>query len=177
MMLPFDQYVAFDQCVVPALLLVVMVGGMRLFYGAWPWEASKTWYRTRPAVDYVEALRGQDHDLVPRMVRNVSDNSGDTFDRSLVVNDNLPPEVASPPKASPPAQQLREPKLTEKPSRVRRRWLKPTRRKQPTHTAETATLTTDAETAPLTTDARTPTVATVEASFVPMLSANVRIGP
>jgi hypothetical protein len=30
---------------------------MRLFYGAWPWEANKTWYRTRQAVAYVESLR------------------------------------------------------------------------------------------------------------------------
>jgi hypothetical protein len=30
---------------------------MRLFYGAWPWETNKTWYRTRQAVAYVESLR------------------------------------------------------------------------------------------------------------------------
>jgi hypothetical protein len=164
MMLPFDQYLAFDQCVVFAFLLVVVVGEMRLFYGAWPWEANKTWYRTRPAVDYVKALRGQKCDMALRPMRNLIDNSGDSFDRRLVVNSDSSPEAVSPPKAPPSAEQLREPKSTEKPPSVRRRWLKSTRRKQPTHSVETAKPTIDAT---------TPTVTKVEANFVPMLSANV----
>ena len=48
---------AFDQFVLAALVLIVFVGGMRSLYGAWPWEANKTWYRTRDAVHYLEALR------------------------------------------------------------------------------------------------------------------------
>lgn len=48
---------AFDEFVLAALVLIVFVGGMRSLYGAWPWEVSKTWYRTRDAVHYLEALR------------------------------------------------------------------------------------------------------------------------
>ena len=49
----------FDQFVLAALVLVIVFGGMRFFYGAWPWEASKTWYRTRETALYVEALRAE----------------------------------------------------------------------------------------------------------------------
>jgi hypothetical protein len=176
MMLPFDQYVAFDQCVVAALLLVVVVGGMRLFYGAWPWEAGKTWYHTRPAVDYVEALRGQNRESVLRPVPNVDATTSDNFDRSLIINnDNLSPEVASPPEAPSAAEQPREPKSEEKPPRARRRWLKSNRRKQLTHPAKAATPI--PETASVTSDAKIPTITTVEASFVSMPSANVSVPP
>jgi hypothetical protein len=49
----------FDQFAVAAPVLIVVFGGMRLIYGAWPWEADKTWYRTRAAVDYVAAVRSK----------------------------------------------------------------------------------------------------------------------
>ena len=56
---PSDRDVPFDQFALSALILVLVGGGMRLFYGAWPWEVHKTWYRTRQAVDFVEALRNE----------------------------------------------------------------------------------------------------------------------
>jgi len=65
----------FDQLVVVWLLLIVVLGGMRLFYGAWPWEASKTWYRTRQAVDYVEALRAEKKPLAVQPPQDAGDIS------------------------------------------------------------------------------------------------------
>ena len=54
MTLPFDKLaITVDELAITALQLVVMLVGMRLLYGAWPWEARKTWYRTRQAVAYV----------------------------------------------------------------------------------------------------------------------------
>jgi hypothetical protein len=65
-----------DQLAVSALLLVLVLGGMRLFYGAWPWEASKTWYRTRQAVAYVESLRAEKKAAPAlRLTEDAEDNS------------------------------------------------------------------------------------------------------
>jgi len=94
MQLPFDEFA------IAALVVVLVVGGMRLFYGSWPWEASKTWYRTRRAVAYVEALRGEKkRDPALGLVQDGVDTSSDSFDRSLTVNDTSPPEVTPPPEA------------------------------------------------------------------------------
>ena len=96
MLLPFDEFA------IAALVAVLVVGGMRLFYGSWPWEASKTWYRTRQAVAYVEALRGEKkRDPAPRLVRDAADTSSDSFDRSLTVYDTSPPAVTPPPPEAP----------------------------------------------------------------------------
>jgi len=92
MLLPFDEFA------IAALVAVLVVGGMRLFYGSWPWEASKTWYRTRRAVAYVEALRGEKK-RDPGATTGAVDTSSDSFDRSLTVNDTSPPEVTPPPEA------------------------------------------------------------------------------
>ena len=62
MRLLFDEFAIaahVDEFAIAALMVVLVVGGMRLFYGSWPWEARKTWYRTRQAVEYVEALAGK----------------------------------------------------------------------------------------------------------------------
>jgi len=109
MMMPFDPLL------VAVLMIAVVISGMRVLYGAWPWEARKTWYRTRLAVDYVEAVRDANREsaLRPlplgegscssdtldgglRALRQVTgDTSGDSFDRSLVVQENSPPEVVT----------------------------------------------------------------------------------
>jgi uncharacterized protein YjeT (DUF2065 family) len=139
MMLPLDQFA------VTALLLVMVVGGMRLFYGAWPWEASKTWYRTRQAVDYVEALRGEKkRDPALQRVGDVVDTSSDSFDRGLLVDDNSPPEGMPPPGAPAVAKEMAASlqKSTKKLPSVRLRSLKSSRRRQPVQVAETALLTT-----------------------------------
>jgi hypothetical protein len=88
---------AFDQFVLAALVLIVFVGGMRSLYGAWPWEANKTWYRTRDAVHYLEALRveksrnpterlGETKETtrVVQLVQDVADTNSDNFDRALI---------------------------------------------------------------------------------------------
>ena len=135
-MLPFDEFA------VTALLLVVVITGMRLFYGAWPWEARKTWYRTRQAVDYVEALRGEKkRDPALQRVGDVVDARSDSFDRDLMVGDNSLPEVTpseAPALAEEVAVSLQ--KATEKPPIVRREWMKSSRHKQPIKPAETALL-------------------------------------
>ena len=137
MILPFEELaINADELVIAALLLVVIVAGMRLFYGAWPWEASKTWYRTRQAVAYVEALRGENkRGAAPQLVPDAVDNGSDSFDRSLTVNDQSPPEVPPPAEGPPASGQL------QKSKRVRRRWRKSSQRMHPTG-AETAPLTT-----------------------------------
>jgi hypothetical protein len=77
---------------------------MRWFYGAWPWEAGKTWYRTRHAVEYVQALRGdkkRDSALpAPGPLGDSVDTSSDSFDRGQIVYDNLAPEMTPPPEAA-----------------------------------------------------------------------------
>jgi hypothetical protein len=135
MMLPFEELaITTDELTIAAVLLVVMLGGMRLLYGAWPWEASKTWYRTRQAVAYVEVLRGEKkRGPAPQLVPDAADNGSDSFDRSLTVNDQSPPEVA-PPEGPPASGQ------PQKSKRVRRRWRKSSQM-HPT-SAETSPLTT-----------------------------------
>jgi hypothetical protein len=137
MMLPFDKLaITADELAITALLLVVVVAGMRLLYGAWPWEARKTWYRTRQAVAYVEALRGEKkRGPAPRPVQDAVDTSSDSFDRSLTVNHTA--EVTPPAEGPPDAGQLQKSKS------VRRR-LARGKSNQPMHP-------TRAETAPLTT--------------------------
>src|SRR5262245_35472621 len=91
MNLPFDQFA------VSAIVLILVGGGMRLFYGAWPWEVRKTWYHTRQAVDFVEALRSEKAPKsgpaltessatthVTRLTQDAVGSSGDSFDRSVV---------------------------------------------------------------------------------------------
>ena len=136
MMLPFEELaITTDELTIAAVLLVVMLGGMRLLYGAWPWEASKTWYRTRQAVAYVEVLRGErKRGTAPQLVPDAVDNGSDSFDRSLTVDDTSPPEV-TPPAEAPAAGQL------QKSKGVRRRWRKSSQRMHPTR-AEAAPFTT-----------------------------------
>jgi hypothetical protein len=137
MVLPFDQFP------IAALVLVLVVGGMRLFYGSWPWEARKTWYCTRQAVEYVEALHGEKRrdpaPLALRLVGDAVDTSSDNFDRSLTVYDNWPPDMSLS-QASADAEELAASlqKSTEKLPIVRRGLLKSSRRKQPKQVAETA---------------------------------------
>ena len=100
MLLPFDEFAIaahVDEFAIAALIVVLVVGGMRLFYGSWPWEVRKTWYRTRQAVEYVEALCGEKSrdpaPPAPRVVGNAVDASNDSFDRSQTVYENrvMPP--------------------------------------------------------------------------------------
>jgi hypothetical protein len=152
---------SFDQLVVVWLLLIVVLGGMRLFYGAWPWEASKTWYRTRQAVDYVEALRAEKKPLAVqplqdagdisahqklmtdavdtstlRQLLNGIDSRSDSFDRSLVFDDSAPEVTPQSPETGTPSAK----KDSEKQPLSRRAWLKSSRRKKPIQATESALL-------------------------------------
>ena len=108
MMMPFDLLV------VAVLMIAVVIGGMRVLYGAWPWEAGKTWYHTRRAVDYVEALRSANREpVLPPLPQGAACSSdsldgrlkalrqmtgetpGDSFDRSLLVQETSPPEAVT----------------------------------------------------------------------------------
>ena len=136
MMLPFDQFA------LSALILVLVGGGMRLFYGAWPWEVRKTWYRTRQAVDFVEALRNEKKHKpalaltedsaithLPRLAEDAVESRNDSFDRSLVF-DNSSPDTTPSPETLPVFKEASSPKTTEKSSITRRRWLTSSRRRQ-----------------------------------------------
>ena len=84
----------FDWLAVAALMFVVVVSSMRLLYGAWPWEAGKTWYRTRQAVGYVAEMRRANREPTLRRLVSAENTSNDSFDRSLMVHDNSPLEAA-----------------------------------------------------------------------------------
>ena len=88
-----------DQLATATATVAMMFIGMRLLYGAWPWEAHKTWYRTRPLVAYVAALQRLRRELPERQVDSSetsnanhagsppslqpgADTSTDTFDRN-----------------------------------------------------------------------------------------------
>ena len=84
----------FDWLAVATLMFIVVVSSMRLLYGAWPWEAGKTWYRTRQAVGYVAEMRRANREPTLRRLVSAENTSNDSFDRSLMVHDNSPPEAA-----------------------------------------------------------------------------------
>src|SRR5262245_45288745 len=66
----------FDELLPTGIVLILVLGCMRLFDGSWPWEAKKTWYRTRQAVDSVEASRAETKsDPAVRPVQDVMDTS------------------------------------------------------------------------------------------------------
>ena len=39
-----------DDAIAALAMVTAMLIGMRLLYGAWPWESGKTWHRTKPIV-------------------------------------------------------------------------------------------------------------------------------
>ena len=39
-----------DDVIAALAIVTAMLIGMRLLYGAWPWENRRTWYRTKPIV-------------------------------------------------------------------------------------------------------------------------------
>jgi len=59
----------FASSILAGLLLIIMLGGMRAFYGCWPWEYSKTWYRTEKEIARLDAL------IWPSVRRPVSANT------------------------------------------------------------------------------------------------------
>ena len=49
----------FASSILAGLLLIIMFGSMRGFYGCWPWEYRKTWYRTEKEIARLDALTGR----------------------------------------------------------------------------------------------------------------------
>ena len=116
---------SFDLLVVAGLIIFLIFGGMRLLYGAWPWEGRKTWYHTRPAVEYLAALRREHRDRELHELENTfnatndrfagsvtplrqvaDDASADHFDRSSMVHGNSLPKAATLPEVPPAAGRL-----------------------------------------------------------------------
>ena len=107
-----------DHLLTAAALIATTFTSMRLFYSAWPWEANKTWYRTRHAVEYLTLQRAQSEppsrhplgndvtsndnfaDSLPNAQRQADYAFEDSFDRSLIMSDETPPEGATPSVAS-----------------------------------------------------------------------------
>jgi len=141
----------FDQVALSTLILLLVGGGMRLFYGAWPWEVRKTWYRTQQAVDFVEALRNEkEHKsppslaedsanaFAPRLALDAIVSSGDSFDRRLVSNDSSHDAAADSPETLAVSNEMPLQKSAEKPSITRRRWLTTSRGRQTIQNTKTA---------------------------------------
>ena len=74
---------SFDPLAFAAALIVLTLGAMRLLYGAWPWEARKTWYHTRPAVEYLAALRRAQRDRELGQLENSFKAANDRFAGSV----------------------------------------------------------------------------------------------
>jgi hypothetical protein len=63
-----------------AMLTVIFIG-MRLLYGAWPWESRKTWYRTKTFVPVmVPPEQSEAEEITP-------DTDSDHFDRKLMASE------------------------------------------------------------------------------------------
>ena len=82
---------------IAALVAVTaMFVGMRLFYGAWPWESRKTWYHTKTFVPMTSPPDSEAKEIM-------ADTDSDHFDRKLITADysfsppkTLRRELASP---------------------------------------------------------------------------------
>ena len=67
-----------DDIVAAFAMVTAMLIGMRLLYGAWPWESRKTWYRTKPSV---LAPTPPEHS---KATETPADTENDHFDRKLI---------------------------------------------------------------------------------------------
>ena len=84
--MPDEQIAAL--AIVPAVFI-----GMRLLYGAWPWESRKTWYRTKPFVPVRQPPAQINSDAKETPV----DTDNDHFDRKLITaNGDSPTDENAP---------------------------------------------------------------------------------
>ena len=60
--------------------VTAMFVGMRLFYGAWPWESRKTWYHTKAFVPVMAPPDSETKEIM-------ADTDSDHFDRKLIAAD------------------------------------------------------------------------------------------
>ena len=70
----------FGQSIDTMAMVTAMLIGMRLLYGAWPWETGKTWYRTKPIVP-APTLPEPNSEAA----ETPADTETDHFDRKLIV--------------------------------------------------------------------------------------------
>ena len=108
-----------------------MLGGMRAFYGCWPWEYSKTWYRTEKEIARLDALiwpsvgrpESADTEEAPTMPNPISE-SADTGEAPLMPNpiaDALREKIAESMSWRPPSDDaLRADKENEYPKQSTR---------------------------------------------------------
>ena len=68
-----------DDGIAALAMVTAMLIGMRLLYGAWPWENRKTWYRTKPFVP-MRAPPEPNSEATETTV----DTKNDHFDRKLI---------------------------------------------------------------------------------------------
>ena len=68
-----------DDGVAALAMVAAMLIGMRLLYGAWPWESRKTWYRTKQFVPVPMASASNSE-----ATETPVDTKDDHFDRKLV---------------------------------------------------------------------------------------------
>jgi hypothetical protein len=68
-----------DDGIAALAMVTAMLIGMRLLYGAWPWESRKTWYRTKTFVP-MRAPPEPNSEATEAPV----DTKNDDFDRKLI---------------------------------------------------------------------------------------------
>ena len=69
----------FGQSIDTMAMVTAMLIGMRLLYGAWPWETGKTWYRTKPIVPAPTPPEPNSE-----ATETPADTENDHFDRKLI---------------------------------------------------------------------------------------------
>jgi hypothetical protein len=87
----------FALSILAGLLLIILFGGMRAFYGCWPWEYRKTWYRTEKEIARLNALIGppRPSDRWPELT--------DTEEAPTMPNDALREKIAKALNEMPPS--------------------------------------------------------------------------
>ncbi len=68
-----------DDVIAALAMVTAMLIGMRLLYGAWPWETRKTWYRTKPVVPAPTPPEPNN-----KATETLADTENDHFDRRLI---------------------------------------------------------------------------------------------
>ena len=68
-----------DDVIAALAMVTAMLIGMRLLYGAWPWETRKTWYRTKAVVPAPTPPEPNS-----KATETPADTENDHFDRKLI---------------------------------------------------------------------------------------------
>ena len=68
-----------DDVISALAIVTAMLIGMRLLYGAWPWERRRTWYRTKPTLPAPTPVEPNS-----KASEKLADTENDHFDRKLI---------------------------------------------------------------------------------------------